>query len=210
MLKTYTFNLRRIAIFCLTPVIIFNVVSLNSLEIRFPVIEELKKIMQFDREVSLDYFKPLYENYYSDLVTSGTPEYYLELELVNDEIDFPSYINMEKDQAMFIAYNEKTDSIIGLITFHKNNNALILDLLLVDKSFRNQGIGKKLVAQSFRVFDDIKECIVCPLRFGNENTLKFYETLGFKNYGPHLSGQLNFYGIKYSDMYFYYKLKIEA
>lgn len=90
--------------------------------------------------------------------------------------------------------------------FHKEDNILQLDLLLVGKEYKRHGIGTKLIKIALECFADATFCIVYPLRFGNNETLKFYESLGFINCGFGPENKLNSYGVSYDKMHFFYKM----
>lgn len=192
--------------------IIFLLIKSNSIfseiEIRFAKQNELQDILEFDRQVSFEFFKPLYETYYSNFALGKNPNYYLELDIKNDAKSFPDYINSINNKRILIAFDNKKNCIVGLLTFHKEEKLLELDLLLISKDNRKQGIGKKLVHKSLSTFSNIDQCVVYPLKFGNDSALKFYESLGFENLGSYNSDELNSYGIKYKDMHFYYKMRI--
>ncbi len=206
-----------------------NAEKINSNDICFvaPRIDQIKEIMEFDYRVSFEFFKPLYLKHYSHFEFGKNPDFYLEEEIKNDESFFEKCIQdqelesrLKESQQIFfdehigkdrllIAFDNKNQCIGGLISFSKNNDVLTLELLLVDKKYRKQGIGKKLVKCAIETFKDIKEAIVYPVRFGNENTLKFYESLGFVNLGFGPKDKKNAYGISYEEMHFYYKLVLK-
>ena len=176
----------------------------SEVEIRFAHIDELQNILEFDRKASFEFFKPLYESYYSNFTLGENADYYLELDIKNDEKIFPDYINSIMNKRMLIAVDNSENCIVGLLTFHQEEKLLELDLLLVSKNHRRQGIGRKLIQKSFSAFAHIEQCVVYPLKFGNDSTLTFYESLGFENLGSYNSDELNSYGIKYKDMHFHY------
>ncbi len=166
--------------------------------------EDLQEIVALDYNVTFEFFKPLYLRSYSHLIDPNKVDYLLNIELVRDEQLFRKIVGHEVNDRLHIAYDNNKKKIAGILSFHQEEHNLELDLLLVDKEYRKMGIGRKLVLSVKDVCDGIKSIIVTPLKIDNAPTLKFYESLGFKNLGTIQSDQKNIYGVAYSDMYFYY------
>jgi GNAT superfamily N-acetyltransferase len=176
--------------------------------IRTPSMDELQNIIELDTRVTFEFFEPLYKQHYAHFPLGKNPTYYLNKELKDDMQDFPDYIKQKENKRILIAYDKQKSCVAGLITFHKEEAFLKIDLLLVDKIYRHKGIGRKFVLEAVKTFDGIKKCIVTPLQFGNEATLNFYESVGFKNCGPDPRDQKNAYGIPYKDMHFLFTMTI--
>ncbi|MDR3647236.1 MAG: GNAT family N-acetyltransferase [Candidatus Babeliales bacterium] len=163
--------------------------------------------MELDRKVTYEFFKPLFIDIYTNLGIKNDIDNDLEEELKNDSQTFSNLIQSNGIERLHVAWDTLQNIPCGLLLFHKEeNNEIMLDLLLVDKNYRGQGIGKRLVNSTYKTFDGIKIVTVYPVQFNNKNTLKFYESLGFKNLGVGPFDKINIYGIRYSDMYYHFKL----
>lgn len=178
-----------------------------NFEIRKAYPYELFDILKLDHSVTYNFFKPLYQKAFTHLPLGQNPDYYLSLDLEKDAIDFYRCLNnMYGHKCMRIAYDKDNKIICGLIVFHLiKKTKMQIDLLMVDENYRGHGIGKALIKNMISEFKDLKKCIVYPVRFENEPTLKFYYSVGFKNLGVGAEN-LNVYGFKYSELY--YKLEL--
>jgi GNAT superfamily N-acetyltransferase len=170
---------------------------------------ELDAILALDRAVTFEFFKPLYLKSYRHLIDPNKVDYFLNVELDRDKQLFQDVINHQGDERLYVAWDPVQERIAGLVSFHREGDTVILDLLLVDKGYRNRGIGRALVTGAQEAFPDIKSIIVTPLAIDNEPTLRFYESLGFKNTGPIVSDEKTIYGVARSAMYFYYVWTIQ-
>ncbi len=168
--------------------------------------DDLKKILQLDHDVSFEYFKPLYQQYYSAYEFGKNPDYYLLKEIEFDCAMFPSYVDRANPKyGLLIAVDTQQDTIAGFLLFHQEDTfAGYLDLFLIDKNYRKQGIGRLLFQNAMDYFADMKEWIVEPFQFGNDATLKFYESLGFINYGAVASDRVNSCGVPVFELYFHF------
>ncbi len=170
---------------------------------------DLPGIYCLDRTVSFEYFKPLYLKGYAHLDLGKNPDHYLELELEEDKDWFAQCIRGETNEHFIIAQDTSNHTIAGFIIAHQETDSVgIIDLLLILKEYRGQGIGKDLVHQALTMLPGITSCDVTPFRLENKNTLTFYEKLGFKNIGIPTSTQTGIYGIPPSELYFHYKLDL--
>lgn len=184
-------------------------VTLNTpIIIRPAQIEELKEAFDLDARVTFEFFKPLLLKSYSHLIDPKNIDDLLNSDLVTEEKLLSEAIKTPENKRLHIAYDTNKKCIAGLLLFHKEKELAELDLLLVDKDYRNRGIGKRLVYSVLDVFNDITTITVHPLKIDNNATLKFYESLGFKNLGSGPSDKINTFGVRYSDMYFMYKLDV--
>lgn len=173
---------------------------------------DLPELLALDREISLEYFVPLYQQGYSHLPLGQNPEYFLELDLAYDQQWFPEIINNNSDSAiMLVGYDDENDRLMGFIIIHKDTeSSVLIDLLLIAKEYRGLKLGKTLISQALNYFPDIDYCRVTPIRFANEATLKFYESVGFVNMGPSTIDGLCIYGIPYNQMYWNYQLNLNS
>lgn len=178
--------------------------------IRKAIQKDLPALFDFDRTVSYEYFLPLYSTGYTHLPLGKDPTYFLELELENDKKWFPECINGNAE-SLWVACDQKNNSIAGLLVAHKSSaEKMELDLLLIVKEYRAKGIGKAFIHHAINVFSPITTCEVYPLRFANDETLGFYQALGFVNQGIPANDKVNIYGISYNDMYYYFMFDLSS
>jgi Acetyltransferase (GNAT) family. len=183
-----------------------NVVT-QPIDIRPASMNELPSVLELDERVTYEFFKPLYTALYQHLNVNRDVDKDLQEELVGDAENFPQLIDSWGAERLQIAWDVENNIPCGLLVFSQHaHNEVLLDLLLVDKNYRGKGIGKKLVRSVVQIFKDIKAMIVYPIQFNNDDTLKFYESLGFKNFGLASEDKINSHGIRHSDMYYYFRL----
>ena len=181
--------------------------------IRKPVLKDVSKIMNLDRLVNFEYFKPIYINGYAHLSVGQNPDYYIEQDLKYDEERLCEAIKIDSF-GDFIAVDQDNNKIIGYISAKiLNSENFKIRLLIVDKKYRGQRIGKRLINEllvsALKCFPKLKYCIVYPYKFANEDTLKFYMSVGFENLGlPEDYLQDNLYKVKYSELYYYFRLDL--
>lgn len=176
-----------------------------------PAIEaDLPALFEVDRTVSWEYFIPLYSQGYSHIELGKNPAHFLELELAHDQEWFPDIVKNKSESELFlVGYDEEKNAIMGFIIVHKmSESTLEIDLLLILKEYRGMKLGKSLIAQALNHFPEVTICHVHPLRFANESTLRFYESIGFINMGLPTIDALCIYGIPYSEMYLHYQLDL--
>ena len=173
---------------------------------------DLAQIIQLDCNVSFEYFKPIYQQYYSEYDFGKNPDYYLDQELILDIETFHDYINhVSPKYGFLVARDTNINNIVGLLLFHQEDISTgYLDLFLIHKDYRKQGIGRALFYKAMEHFSDMKQWIVEPMQLGNEATLKFYNSLGFVNYGPSQDNRLNHYGVPVNQIYFHFVKSMDA
>lgn len=171
--------------------------------IKRPKLSEVNQILDLDQRVTFEFFKPLFKKAYSQLSIGKDVNKQLSSELEDDAKLIPQCIKAKSQERILIAVDSEKKLIVGLILFHREQDFLELDILLIDKDYRGIGIGKKLVLSMLNLFNDIKSCHVYPIKIANENTLKFYESLGFVNQGTR-SYSNHVFGINY-----FYKLDLK-
>lgn len=187
----------------------YSTIFAHLVDIRQPTAQELPAVLELDQRVTYEFFKPLYAALYQQLNVSRDVDKDLEAELVADAESFAKLINNNGAERLHIAWDVENNVPCGLLVFSQlDNHELLLDLLLVAKNYRGKGIGKKLVRSMFQVFKNTKAVNVYPIQCNNESTLKFYESLGFKNLGAASENKINSHGIRHSDIYYYFRLEM--
>lgn len=191
------------AIFC-------NNIYSQLIDIRPATVQDLPAIFELDERISYEFFKPLYTNIYQHLNVDRDVDRDLQKELELDTESFPNIINNSGLERLHVAWDTENNILCGIIVFSRqNNHEILLDLLLVDKNYRGKGIGKQLVNSMFSVFKDIKVVNVYPFKFNNENVLKFYELLGFKNCDLISEDKISIHDIRYIDLYYHFRLEVK-
>ncbi|MDR3647232.1 MAG: GNAT family N-acetyltransferase [Candidatus Babeliales bacterium] len=180
----------------------------ENIIIRPAIKDDFEKLMIVDKKISYEYFKPIFLKYYSELPFGKDPDQYLELDLKQDEIYFNNYIQDPNKNMINLAWDKNNKNIAGMTFFHKEDNILHIDLLLVDKDYRNMKIGRKLLNSAINFYKDIKTCLLYTLRFGNESTHKFYKAMGFKCTGIRPGKESKFIFQGYPEVFLDYKLEL--
>jgi GNAT superfamily N-acetyltransferase len=188
-------------IFCFFSCNAFAVNNSVDIIIRPAILTDIPSAVDLDWCISMEYFKPLYSNYYSHTPIGKDPDYYLKMDCANDKQEFIDCINLVGRERLYVAFDEKTKKVVGLIVFlKKDQNILEIDLLLIDKKYRRRGLGKKLTNAALEEYKECKTCIVYCFSH-NKEALAFYESQGFVIIGPGPEDRINNYGISYAELY---------
>ncbi len=83
-------------------------------------------------------------------------------------------------------------------------NKKIIGILLILKEYRRKGIGKALIYHAIDSFSDVTICEVYTLKFANEETLAFYQAIGFVNQGIPTIDETTMFGIHYKEMFYHF------
>lgn len=177
----------------------------SNVQIRLAGKDDLELLLQLDYEISFEYFKPMYQEHYSQFAFGKNPDKFLMDEVRADREIFSNAILYQDGIKLFCAYDISQQKCAGLLLIEQiNEDNLELELLLIHSQYRRHGIGKKLVYAGIKSFTGIERCYVQPFRFGNDKTLAFYEKIGFKRLGLAPADKFNSYGERFSDLYFDY------
>ena len=87
--------------------------------------------------------------------------------------------DLESDIHSFIVY-KKDDNEVALAGYSIYYDRAEIDYLYVDKRYRNQKIGKKMLNHIIKECENRCYNITLEVRINNEIAINFYEKLGFK------------------------------
>jgi len=187
----------------------------DQIQVRPAQPDDLTQILALDRRVTYEFFKPLYQNHYGQFEFGKNPDRFFEEELKEDARLYPGYIagqaGQESKRILTAHYGRSCfdrTTLAGFILFHIDHTTVHIDLLLVDKNFRRLGVGRKLVVSVLESFPTATSCVARLLKFGNEATVAFYESLGFVNKGLLPADEISFYGIPYAEYEWEYELTL--
>ena len=76
--------------------------------------------------------------------------------------------------------------------------------------YRRTGIGRTLFKAAVKDFSSVITWIVEPFAIGNDATIRFYESLGFINYGFVCDASLGSYGVPRNQLYIYMVAQINS
>lgn len=71
-------------------------------------------------------------------------------------------------------------NLLGFLISNVNNKKGIIDLIAVDKKYRNKGVGKKLITSMINYYRNKINVIEVGTQLNNIESLNFYQKLGFK------------------------------
>lgn len=156
---------------------IFVIQVLNSNIIIRPALEsDLVEIMNLDRKVSWEHFKPIFLQY-TGLPLAEKSEELLEKDLEFDKEMFIQSIHNQNNRYLNIAIN--SDKIVGFIAFRVEKSTIYIELIFVDKDYRSKKIGQRLIDTMISNFKNIDSIGLIVLD-KNISAIKFYQTYGFK------------------------------
>lgn len=175
--------------------------------IKFATHNIISKLLEFEKQVALEFFKPLFLQYPNHIVGKD-PDYIIHDDLIRDEKMFNNFItNSGKDTGLNVAYNN--DIIVGFVAFHKKDTILYIDFMLVDKNMRGQGLGKKLLETAFATFANITTCYLAVIN-KNISARAFYEHLGFRLVAEIPIELIENIPPTYADLHLYYKISLNG
>jgi len=98
--------------------------------------------------------------------------------LLNEEKNILVALETEKKIIGFLYAYEETK---GHLPFHKKRKYIVIDNIVIDENYRNNGYGEKLLNHIIEYAKNGKynDIILNVYRF-NENAIKLYEKKGFK------------------------------
>ena len=76
--------------------------------------------------------------------------------------------------------NEICGFIIGKIIDHASGGWFMLDVLVIDKKYRNKGMAKDLLQETYKILKSKKINYVQILEANNKKTRTFWKEMGFK------------------------------
>jgi ribosomal protein S18 acetylase RimI-like enzyme len=154
-----------------------EVARISDLCVRLASPEDLGVLLEFDCKITDEYFKPLllqYPEYHAD---TNEVERILAEELEKDIHWFPDCIARQKDQRLYVAHLGTT--FVGFVVCHKQDESIVVvDLLMIDGSYRGQGIGRRLIQTAIETFPEASTCMLVVLD-KNIQARAAYEKIGF-------------------------------
>jgi ribosomal protein S18 acetylase RimI-like enzyme len=89
---------------------------------------------------------------------------------------------INRSSSFFGIAKSSSNEIVGMITAHLHDKILFIARLYVLPEFQRQGIGERLMEESYRVFPEIKR-VQLDVEEQNPKARAFYRKLGFKEVG---------------------------
>jgi ribosomal protein S18 acetylase RimI-like enzyme len=174
----------------------------EQIDVRPAVMQELPTILALDREISYEYFKPLFL-LYPDTSLGENPDQILEDELLNDQEAFLEAVEKNTDEHVFVACKE--DKLVGFCYFNFHANSLVIELLCIAKEYRGTGIGKRIVNKIFESFS-VDSCRLAVIE-KNEAACKFWQSMGFSKLNEKPIDMGNDFPSDCAHVYHYYQYK---
>lgn len=78
--------------------------------------------------------------------------------------------------------SEINNSLAGFILLIENNKEIIIDLIGVGEKYRQKGVGKNLIQESFSIYSSKKKDFTVSTQISNIGSMNFYKKLGFCTY----------------------------
>ena len=147
-----------------------------DLNIRKANMEDFTKINELFWQS--DNYHYVNEPYIYEKTTGGSRTREYINSLINDNLNIFVVLEKEKEIIGFLYAYEETK---GHFPFHKKRKYIVLDNIVIDEKYRNNGYGEKLLNYIIEYakngnYDDI---VLYVYKF-NENAIKLYEKKGFK------------------------------
>jgi len=97
--------------------------------------------------------------------------------LINDENNFIIVLEKKKEVIGFLIAHKETK---GHLPFHKKRKFIVLDNIVIDENYRNNGYGEQLLAYIMVIAKkgNYNDILLNVYKF-NENAIKLYEKMGF-------------------------------
>ena len=158
---------------------------LAALDVEFAQHNDFSNLMLLNRDVSREFFLPLFQSKpYKCSKLSDNPSQWLYQEVLEDSWRFRQAIDKRRGNRLLVA-RTSDGHMVGLLLYHFAGEQAILDLFMVHRSMRRQGVGRALVKAALdsattQHEQPVKKWGVWALRYNNDDTLKFYNKMGFK------------------------------
>jgi ubiquinone/menaquinone biosynthesis C-methylase UbiE/ribosomal protein S18 acetylase RimI-like enzyme len=119
-------------------------------------------------------WRDTYASFLSELTIAKVTAEWHSPEIIEAEIKRPS---------TFAGVAETPRSgVIGMVTAHSNGDLLVVARLYVLPEFQRRGIGKRLMAESYRAFPQTR-CVRLGVEELNSKARAFYRKIGFGEFG---------------------------
>lgn len=138
--------------------------------------DDLEAVLELDRIISWEYFKPLFLQY-TGLILSQKPDELLEDDLKKDRTMLSEGINHINNQRLLVACDQ--NDIVGFASYQKEDLNIHVNLIFINKEYRNRKIGKRLMDSVLHTFADTRSCTLFVLD-KNISACRMYEAYGFK------------------------------
>ncbi len=119
------------------------------------------------KSVYIDAFGQVYKDHWAGPLEESFVQYF------DDYFD-----KLEQSHNMLLVVAEKNGQVVGWILFLCSERSAIIDILCVDPSFQQQGVGKALVSSIKEYAPDVKSVAVVTQKINTMSPF-FYERLGF-------------------------------
>jgi len=143
---------------------------------------EIRKMELRDLEVVYELLNELYEGKVKHDIFTTTY-----MDKLNDNLSY-NIVAVEEDKVVGLLISEMS------IKMHRAKKCSFIDDLIVNKDYRNKGIGKLLLENAIKYAKD-NDCEVIELTsiLSNEKAHRFYENNGFKKHSYKYKQYLNIY-----------------
>ncbi len=186
---------------CITQVVAADIV------IRPIAMADVPAALELNAAICQEYFKPMFIKHYAHTPIGKDPDYYLGLDIANDNTLYPECAQNIGNEKLWIAYDQERDKVVGLIMFHQEHKDCVeVDLLLVDQHYRRQGLGKRLMQAALAPYEGIKRVGVCVFSH-NYPALTFYQLLGFEM-KTLPEERTTLYGLPFAELYVYLERQV--
>lgn len=178
----------------------------SNFNIRLVEPNDIFHVLELDKRVSFEFFAPIYAAHYTQWEFGRNPEFYLSKEFEIDQEMFPQIVRKQYledpglEYRLFGAFDN--DICIAIVLVENIKGFIEIKLFFVDSVYRGKGIGKAIFSFVRNYFSSNKQFMVYVLKYGNEKTQTFYQSLGFKNLGPGPANKISLYGVPYNEIFY--------
>ncbi len=103
----------------------FMVDKVSEIIIRQATLSDIPSAIDLDWRVSMEYFKPFYSKKYSHTPIGKDPDYYLKMDCANDKKEFSDCVNLVGHERLYVAFDPRTQQVVGLIVFLKKDSSVL-------------------------------------------------------------------------------------
>lgn len=156
-----------------------------GVSVQFAQKKDIPAILNLNKKVIDEYFKPTIIAGYPDLLLAQDTEFLNQFcndwnNMFETLTSAATSEEKNKNQLMLIAADDKNpDEVLGLCAFEKKENSIFIHYLIVSQQSRGKGIGKALLDTTLSSYKNINSCQLRTLANANESTQAFYEHYGF-------------------------------
>lgn len=173
--------------------------------------DDLPAIMDIFDEISINFYKPLYQKHYPDFECTKNYDKFLKAAVERGESELKKLLEQGSDDTKMLVATNNDGAVVGFVWFgmeDREKRIMIIEWLCVRKAVDGQGVDTELMAKALETFEgQFDICRALLTQKGNEAEHNFYKAHGFINMGTTKDDTLDGFDMPFSATHDEYQLK---